>query len=404
MLLLNDALIIIDRVLSKHEVKLPIEEVPLISCLNRVLADPQISRINLPPFNKAIMDGYAILAVDKVAQRNEYQLIETVAAGSFPKRKLLSGTCTKVMTGAPVPDKAEIVVPIEMTEELAGKMKISKWPLVTNVHKISADVKYGEQILAKGRALNSIGISNLIACGINSVPVYRKLRVVIISTGSEIVNDFTKLNDGKIIDSNGPMLQLLCQRYGMDVVTKLQVNDDHASTVTALKSSLAKADMILFSGGASVGDFDYVNKALIEAGLTIHFNRVAIKPGKPITFSTNHINSIVVFALPGNPIAAYLTFHLFILYAIEIILGTSFSEVVKYITLPLSESFHRIQIERTEYVPCQLLHDGTLIPQVPHSSGHLAILRNCNGFFIVPYGVKEYNRGERVEFLHIIDF
>ncbi|HBC72013.1 MAG TPA: hypothetical protein DCZ38_04490 [Coxiellaceae bacterium] len=400
MLPLNQAFNILDQIILARSLRLPSEEIQVINGLNRVLAATQFSRLTLPPFDKSAMDGYAIIASDYAEQKIEYTLLETIAAGEVARQKLQPGTTIKIMTGAPVPQGASVIVPIENTEIKNNKIIILNWPRGSNICPFGEDIKSGDEILSKGKFLDPVAIANLIACGITTVPVHSKLQAVIISTGEEIVNDFANITPGKIMDSNGPMLQTLCYKHGIDVVANLKVGDDYAATVAVLKQYLTTTDIILLSGGVSAGDFDFVTKALSDAGLTMHFNRVAIKPGKPTTFASND-KTALVFALPGNPVAVYLTFHLFVLRTMKLLFGVKPVDQESYITLPLAQDFKHKETERVVYVPCRLDLNGTLLPLKSHGSAHLAILLQSSGFFVVPKDISELKQGEKATFFNI---
>lgn len=190
------------------------------------------------------------------------------------------------------------------------------------------------------------------------------------------------------------MLQVLCEQHGLEVIKILTVNDDYEATVAAIKAAQALTDIVIMSGGVSVGDYDYVNKALRAVGFTIHFDKVAIKPGRPTTFAS--LDDKLVFGLPGNPVAVFLTFYLFVLRAVQKIYKQS--SAPEYF-LPLAADFTRKSSDRLEFVPCDILSDGTLIPLEFHGSAHLAALLSCKGFFIVNQGIDKILQGESVEFM-----
>jgi|GEM_PF-2262446 len=415
----SQAFTIIDRVCSNASARFQTElaqskKIDINDCLNCILAETQFSQLNLPSFDKSSMDGYAILASDRRAGISKYQLIETVAAGNSAKKTLQPGTTIKIMTGAPTPLGTGIIVPIEMTKSINdndgghNEIEVIAWPHSNNIYLCGEDVKRDSKILERGTILSPAAIANLVACGITSVPIYRKLRIAIITTGDEIVDDVAAITDAKIMNSNGPMLTSLCSKYGFKITINSKIPDDYDATVNGINKALDLADIILLSGGVSTGDFDFVTKALLAANLKIHFNRVAIKPGKPVTFASNiDINgdtTKLIFGLPGNPVAAYLTFHLLVLRAISKILNAIGPELLPKFnnTLPLAQDFKRSslqQVERTEYIPCYITPDGTLMPLKYHGSAHLAVLLECNGFFIVASGITTITAGDKVPFV-----
>ena len=373
----------------------PEETLEVNNAFGRVIAKDQISLLDLPSFDKAMMDGYAILGGD---ERAEYQLLEVVAAGQIAKENLVSGTAIKIMTGAKIPSGTEKIIPIENTEEISGRVKILSSHKSNNIARRGEDVRVGNIILKKGRRLNAEGIANLVASGITKIKVFKKPKIIIISTGDELVSNFADLKDGKIMDSNYPMLVALCKQYGLEVEKNILVKDDSTILTKILREKTNTADLIILSAGVSAGDFDFVAKALSDADFKIHFNRVAIKPGKPTTFATK--NNQLVFALPGNPVAVFLTFHLFILHA----LNKFFKSVAftpKQFSMPLGCDFKRKSTDRMEYVPCTIQENGTLLPVKFHGSAHLAALLACDGFFVINKSVEEIKCGEQVKFIRI---
>lgn len=247
--------------------------------------------------------------------------------------------------------------------------------------------------------LGSLEIANLIAVGISDVEVFRPVRIAILVTGNEIVDSPDKLEPGKIMNSNGPMLEALCRRYSFDVIMNTIVPDNRDATISAIHEALGNADIVLLSGGVSVGDFDFVVDAMKQVGLKVHFNRLAVKPGKPMTFACS--DEKPAFGLPGNPVAVFLMFHLFVLQAARLMADMKLK--VHYITLPLACDFHRRKIERMSFLPCQLTPEGMLKPVEYHGTAHLLALLDCSGFFVIPKGVAEIYAGEKVNYLSIKD-
>ena len=390
MLTYDDACRIVTQTLARDEV--PAEIIDVRQADGRVLLDDQCTRFDLPPFHKSAMDGYAILAND---QRDVYRLLEVVAAGRLPAQSLTPGTTIKVMTGAPVPAGTGQVIRIEYTEEREGQVRVLAQEKGSNICCQGEDVRSGETILHAPALLGPLEIANLLACGIDEVRVARALRVGIISTGNEIVESAAQREPGQIVDANGPLLCAVCRQHGLEVVSHRIVADERDATIAAMQQVLAQADMLLLSGGVSVGDFDYVGEALAAVGLTIHFDRVAIKPGKPLTFASSPEKT--AFGLPGNPVSVYLMFHLFVLRAAALLQGGAPS--VREIRLPLAGDFTRRHVERVEYVPCRLTAEGTVQPISYHGSAHLLALMQSDGFLVILQGVAQLTAGERVSFL-----
>ncbi len=394
MILLTEALDIVEQKLSG--IALPAEIVPVRNAVGRVIAEDQVARIDVPSFNKSAMDGYAIGAGDEL---EEYTIIETVPAGGVPKKKLSGGTAIKVMTGAPVPDGTAKVIMIEQTRMIDGKIRILSRTNEINICPKGQDVHSGEIVLRAPAILGALEIANLISVGITNVKVTRPVRVAILATGNEIVDIPEYIQPGKIMNSNSPMLECLSKKYLLEIASSRIVPDNRDATVSALRKALDSADIIVLSGGVSVGDYDYVAEAIDLAGMNLHFNRIAVKPGKPMTFASS--NEKVVFGLPGNPVAVFLMFHIFVLYAARLLMGIKAG--MRYVNLPLAGNFNRCNAERMAFLPCKLTKDGLLEQVEYHGTAHLHALLDCDGFFAVPKDVMEIKSGEKVSYLSIKD-
>ncbi len=372
--------------------RLPVESLPTRSALGRVLAEDQHSRLDLPPFDKSAMDGYAIPSGQ---ERDRYQLVGTVAAGQVPPHRLAPGVTVKVMTGAPVPPGTARVVMVEDTALEGETVVIRQRRTDTNICWRGEDVRVGDLVLPAGTPLTAADVANLIACGVTEVTVSARPRLAVLSTGQEIVDRVEEIGPGKIMNANGPLLVGLAREYGLEIVREASYPDDRAALVQGLESAAADSDLVVVSGGVSVGDFDLVPQALADLGFTLHFSRVAIKPGKPMTLATR--GRQVVFGLPGNPVSVYLTFHLFVLRGVARLTGATLS--ARELRFSLGESFRRRRAERQEFVPARLTASGALLPLEFHGSAHLLALSQADGFFVVPIGVTSLDRDTVVQFV-----
>jgi molybdopterin molybdotransferase len=288
---------------------------------------------------------------------------------------------------------------IEQTCLSEEKVRILSHTNDINICPKGQDIRSGDIILNAPTTLGALEIANLISVGITEVKVSRPVRAAIIATGNEIVNTFENLQSGKIMNSNSPMLECLCRKYSLEINSSRIVPDNCDTTVSALCEALRTADIIIFSGGVSAGDYDYVADAINMAGLNLHFNRIAVKPGKPMTFAS--LDEKAVFGLPGNPVAVFLMFHIFVLYAARLMIGMK--TPLRYIHLPIANDYHRRNAERMAFLPCKLTRDGLLEQVEYHGTAHLRALLDCDGFFVVPKDVTEIKSKEKVEFLSIKD-
>jgi molybdopterin molybdotransferase len=384
------------------------ETVPVRDARGRVLLVQQVSSLDLPPFDKSAMDGFAIRQGD---ERAEYRLLETVAAGATPTVSLEPGTTVKVMTGAPVPDGTGRVVKREDVEENGRTIRVLGGDRQRHICPQGEDVRAGEPIMPAGRRLTAVDVANLLACGVTQVPVARAVRLAVISTGDEIVDDPSELRPGQIVNANGPLLAGLAAAGGLTVAGQWTVADDLAATAGAIRQAMAGAELVVVSGGVSEGDFDYVLGAMAEAGLHVHFTRLAVKPGRPTVFATaggedgQALPLKVVFGLPGNPVSVCLMFHLFVLRAAAILTGRV--PELPELRLPLAAAYRRRNPDRLQFVPARLLadEDGTtgVQPLECHGSGDLLAMSKAQGFFRAEAGVAEIPAGSIVSFLPLLE-
>lgn len=389
MIPLDQAFSILDETLEGF--RLPGETLPVREVLGKVIRTDQKSRLDLPPFNKSAMDGYAVLPGD---ERDEYRLIETIPAGKLGTRKLVEGTTVKVMTGAAVPAGAGRVIMQEHTQEHGDKVRVLKHGGPAHICQQAEDVRTGDVILKAGARLGALEIANLVSSGVTEVEVARQPRLSIISTGDEIEDDPGQIGPGKIMNSNGPMLAALAQRFGLPVIDQRTLRDEKETTRRGIRAALEEADIVVLSGGVSVGEFDYVLGALGDAGLQVRFSRVAVKPGKPTVFSWS--GEKCAFGLPGNPVSVYLMFHLFVLRAAARMTGAQ--PPVREIRQRLIKDFSRRKLERLEFVPARLTGDGMVEAVEFHGSAHLAAVLSADGFFQAPVGIATLKAGDDVVF------
>lgn len=374
---------------------LPTERVPARQAATRVLGADATSGVDLPPFDKAAVDGFALLPGE---QQAEYRVLGTIAAGQATSYTLVPGTTVKVMTGAPVPSGAGRVVMQEHVEERDGAIRLTRADRATNICRAGEDVRRGDVILRAGARLGALELANLVACGITEVTVVRRARLAVISTGDELVGSPEELSPGKIIDANGPMLEALAAAHGLEVVLATRVPDQRAATARAIRAGVEVADVVVLSGGISVGQFDYVHDALEGLGMRELFAGVAVKPGRPLTCALTASGKLVV-ALPGNPVAVFLMFHLCLLRVAALLSGADPAPREREVVL--ARELARDKGARQDYVPARVSPDGTAEPVEFHGSAHLAALMQADGFLIIPPGPLAFPAGGRVGFLPI---
>jgi len=288
----------------------------LSEALGSVLSEDVFSSINMPPFRQSAMDGYAVC----LHKSNIYQVIGEVKAGDSHQPNLKKGESVRIFTGAPVPDSANAVVIQEVVTRENKNINIQK--LISendNIRPLGEQVKVSEIALTKGTKITPAAIGYLSSLGITEVSVYKKPSVAIVVTGSELIEAGNNLTFGKIYESNSAMLKSAVQSYGYEDVSIHRIEDDYTKTHAELKIIIAKNDLVLITGGISVGDYDFVGKALQELNVEQLFYKVKQKPGKPLFFGKK--GGTIIFALPGNPSAALSCFYIYVQIALKILSG-----------------------------------------------------------------------------------
>ncbi len=284
---------------------------------NSILYKDIYSPINMPPFRQSAMDGYALNLHDDLI----YSIIGEVKAGDISKIELRKGEAIRIFTGAPVPDSANAVIMQEKVKIVDNNNIIidSKLSVNYNIRAIGEQVKIGELALKKGTKLTPAAIGFLSSLGITEVSVYKKPSIALITTGNELIEPGQSLEYGKIYESNSKMLQNALIGLGFTDISVHKIEDDYEETLSLMKSVVKTNDMVIITGGISVGDYDFVGKALKEININEIFYKVKQKPGKPLFFGKN--DSTILFALPGNPAAALTCFYIYVLLALQRMTG-----------------------------------------------------------------------------------
>lgn len=306
------------RVVLARVKPLPAVTLPLAAALGKVLAAPTVSRWDLPPADNSAMDGYAF-AWAKQPAGAELLVSGFLPAGATQREAVAAGAAVKIMTGAPLPAGCDSVVPIEEVEDLGGRIRLSAAPVQgEHVRYRGEELRRDELLLETGTALRSGEIGLLAAAGVTEVSVHPAPLVAVLTTGDELVELGVEPGPGQIINSNLPLLAARLQELGCCVVS-LGIAPDTKSGLSALIDRGLEADLLITTGGVSVGDRDLVQDVLLEKGFERGFWKVAIKPGKPVLFGT--VGGKPVFGLPGNPAATAATFELFASPALRLLAG-----------------------------------------------------------------------------------
>ncbi|MEO1592045.1 MAG: gephyrin-like molybdotransferase Glp [Cyanobacteria bacterium J06632_22] len=380
------------------------EPLPLADATGRVLAQPVHSPLDFPHWDNSAMDGYAVRHADVQQIPAHLTVIEEIPAGTRPQQTIQAGQAARIFTGAMVPDGADTIVMQENTSRQADIVAIQSAPeLGAFVRQRGAFHKAGETLLPAGVRLEGPEIAVLAAAQCAQVTVVRRPRVAIFSTGDELVTPDQPLGPGQIVDSNQYALAALVTQAGGVPVSLGIVRDDVAALRAAIAQSLTQADIVLSSGGVSVGDYDYVDTLLKELGATLHIRAVAVKPGKPLTVATiPQQQAQLYFGLPGNPVSSLVSFWRFVQPALQKLSGLTAPWRPTFVTAKTTVAL-RAGGRRETYLWGRLtLAQGTLefSPAAGgHSSGNLVNLAQANGLAVVPMGTTVVSSGSLIQVL-----
>jgi len=295
------------------------ETVPLHAALHRTLAHDLLSPMNVPPHDYSAMDGYALRFADLTGERPRLKRVGSSFAGHAFEGQLAAGECVRIMTGAPIPHDCDCVVMQEHVQVEGDTVVVGGGHRPgQNVRLIGEDMKQGETVLARGHRIRPVEMGLLASLGISEIAVYRKLKVAIFSTGDELQLPGKPLAAGQIYDSNRYSLFGMLSELGADILDMGNIRDDRASLRNSLLDAASQADVIITSGGVSVGEADYIKELLAEIGEVV-FWKIAMKPGRPLAYGK--IGSCHFFGLPGNPVAVMVTFHQFVRDALRRLMG-----------------------------------------------------------------------------------
>ncbi len=366
------------------------EEVPLLESLGRVLAQDIVSKISMPPFDKSAMDGYALMIDD---DSPSYRVVEIIAAGSVPTLPIRKGECAKIMTGAMLPPGAGRVVKVEVTEEIDHLMRIKDQDFHTNICKLGEDVRPGDVVLTARRLIRPQEIGIIASMGLPRVNVFLRAKVGVITTGSEIIEPGIPLEMSQIYNSNAYSISAQVRQTGAEVIYTGQVADDVAQIKAKIEALLSETQVVLISGGVSMGDYDFVPAILRDMGVSMHFSKVAIQPGKPTVFGTR--GDKMIFGMPGNPVSTFTVFEVFVKPILYKAMGFEYRPPVLRGTM--KKDFLRKHTERTAYVPVCFDCEGQVEPVEYHGSAHFNALSRAHGLLKIPRGVQELPKGSVVD-------
>jgi len=379
--------------IEKSEVKILGDEVlPLESALNRVLSSDVLSPIQMPPFPQSAMDGYA---VNFNSNHSIYNCVGEIAAGQKQNFSLKQGEAVRIFTGAMVPETANMVIRQEDVIRDDDCLTFTSVPKIgSNIRPTGEQIRAGEVALEKGVQLTSAGIGFLTALGIQKVSVHQTPRIAIISTGNELKTAGEHLEPCQIYESNGQMLQSALLNYGFSNTTYYRLGDNYKDTLETVKILIAKYDLLIFSGGISVGDYDYVGKGLTENGVQEIFYKVKQKPGKPIYYGQK--NGKIIFALPGNPAACQTCFLIYVLPVLSQMIGLGYQGLTK-LKGQLNTEYIR-KGDRAQFLKAFHDQNGKLEILDGQSSAMLKSFAVANALVYIPIDQSSVDEGEPVSF------
>lgn len=365
-----------------------IVEVPLLKARNHVLAETVLSPISMPPFRQATMDGFALSLYPTL----HYEIIDEVKAGDVFTQELQRGQAVKIFTGAAVPDSAHAVAQIEKVA--TDKNTLELLELVkpeTNIRQKGAQIAKNDIALEQGTFLNTATIGFLAGLGFDKVKVYQKPSVAIIVTGNELVEPGNPLPEGKVYNSNTIMLQTALLNAHFEKIKTYQVKDNFRSTKSILAKAITENDVVLVSGGISVGDYDFVGKALEALGVETLFYKVNQKPGKPLLAGKK--DGKIIFALPGNPAASLTCFYIYVLptlYKFSGIEAAYGAELEKQLA-------HNFSVDNPRAQFLKALVSNEKVTILSHQdSAMLNSFANANALVFLPEGKYEVRQNDKV--------
>jgi len=371
---------------------------PLDQANGRVLAEPVSSSITMPPWDNSAMDGYAVNTADLSAPGVALPVTQRIPAG-VASEPLVRGSAARIFTGAPVPDGADAVVIQEVCEAQGGQVVINQLPAPgANIRRAGEDTCAGDQVLAAGARLGPQHVGLLASVGVAEVTVCRRLKVALFSSGDELVMPGQPLGPGQIYNSNEFTLVSLLEGIGCDVVRLGIVEDTFDATCTALTEAAAQADLVMTSGGVSVGEEDHIKPAVEKLG-SLDLWKIAIRPGKPLAFG--HINGVPFIGTPGNPVSLFVTFCLFARPFILKAQGVAGELAPVGVTAQVDFDWPQPD-KRREFARARMTLDPqgqarvSLFPS--RSSGVLNSLAWANGLAVLPEG-SVLKSGDSVQFL-----
>jgi molybdopterin molybdotransferase len=378
------------RIVMEHVSVFPMERVNMMDCLGRILAEDIHSDTDMPPFNKSAVDGFACRVSDL---GRVLEVIEKIPAGKMPEFSVTEGKCSRIMTGASLPEGSDCVVMVEDTQILEnGMMRSNTKPFSPNICYQGEDIKAGDVIIPKGTRIKPQHIAVLAAAGAVTPKVSKQIHVGILSTGDELVEPEHLPSPSKIRNTNA--YQLIAQVKNTGAITNYGgiASDTEISLSAMLSDSLDRNNVVLLTGGVSMGDFDYVPKAMENLDIKLLFKSVAIQPGKPTVFGKR--GDQIIFGLPGNPVSSFVLYEILVKPFLLKTMGCQEEPLI--IRLPMGVPFIRKKSSRKLLIPVRI-ENGSIFPIEYHGSAHINAYTEAKGMIAIETGKTELVKGEMTD-------
>lgn len=390
----------IERVVSQDIYTKQIE-VPLENSVNYILAEDIVATYEIPRFNKSPYDGFALRSRDTEGASGDHRItftvVDHIGAGLVSEKEVGPFEAVRIMTGAEMPKGADAVVMLEQTVEDEQSFTIRKsFTAYENVSLKGEETQIGDTVLNKGQQINPGAIAVLATYGYTQVKVFDKPSIGVIATGSELLEVGDDLEPGKIRNSNGPMIVALSQKFNLDVASYQIQEDDLKSSIQVVKDAMSKHDIVITTGGVSVGDFDYLPQIYDEINAEVLFNKIAMRPGSVTTVAV--ADGKYLFGLSGNPSACFTGFELYVKPAVLHMMGAT-AVYPQIIQATLMEDLTKAN-PFTRFVRATATFNGksmTVVPSGFNKSGAVVAIAHSNAMIMLPGGTRGYQKGYTVD-------
>lgn len=365
------------------------EPVPLTEATGRVLAEDIFCDINMPPFDKAAVDGFACRSEDL---EKPLRIIETISAGRVPEHELEPGSCARIMTGAMIPRGCDAVIPVEDTRlDEQGRVIFTGKGKPVNIARQGEDIRQGDKVLEAGTVLYAQHIAVLATSGVFTPALYRRPVCGVLATGDELVEPWNTPGPGQIRNSNAWQTIAQIKETGAEYIYTGIAADNPEALKEKIAWLLSQSDVLIMSGGVSMGEYDYVPKVLEQMGLEVIFKNIAIQPGRPTLFGK--IGEKAVFGLPGNPVSGFIQFELLVKPFLKAMMGLAHHPIMLH--LPMGETYQRKKAGRRSLLPVTICDNKVFILRY-NGSAHINAYTRASGFIEMKEGVFEVKEGEWV--------